>query len=167
MDPKTKKKMEKEMKKMRKKDLREKCEVLAEQHSTVQRRIAAIEKAKSNMETDLFKAIDANDNSTIEIIKSKMTYYKEELDRLTKREKTLAEETELFSKGYEERYSGDSSMWGTVGAWIVGLGSAVISGYGIVKSHKSFNDGSMVDKGTKNIAEKISGIREYLMFWRH
>lgn len=167
MDPKTKKKMQKEMQKMRKKDLKEKCEVLAEKHSAVQKRIEVIEKAKSNLETDLFTAIDAKDGTTTEIIKSKMAYYKEELERLTKREKTLAEECELFSKGYEERYNGESSMWGTVGAWIVGLGTAVLSGYGIFKSHKAFDDGTLVDKGTKSLAEKMSGIREYLMFWRH
>ena len=164
MDPKVEKKKLKEMKKMKKRDLKEMAANLAVEHKTVCEKYKTVEESRNTLEKGLFAAIDAHDNTSAEVIKSKMTHLKDELERLAKRQKELAEELELVRRAEKNDFEGKSSAWTTVGAWVVGLGTMALSGVGLYKSHKAFNDGTMVDKGTKSLAERLSGLFSFMQF---
>jgi len=164
MDPKTEKKMVKEMKKMKKKELKELCQNLAAEHSAVREKYKLVEANKNRLEKALFAAIDAKDQETAEIIRSKMGVLKDDLERLAKREKALAEECELGSRVSKNDYEGKSSAWTTVGAWIIGGATVALSGWGLFKSHKAFETGEMVDKGTRGLAERMSGLFNFMNF---
>lgn len=164
MDPKEEKRLIKELKNMKKKELREMAMNLADEHENCVKKYKTVEGAKEALETALFNAIDAKDNSTTEIIKSKMTVLKDELDRLSKREKALTEELELVRRAEKNDYDGKSAKWTTIGAWLIGISTTALSAWGITKSHKAFNDGSMVDKTTKGLAERLSGFLSFMNF---
>ena len=164
MDSKTEKKMEAKMKTMKKKELKELCQNLAMEQAVVREKYKAVETNKNQLEKALFAAIDAKDTSSAELINSKMSILKDELERLAKREKTLAEECELASKVIKNDYDGKSSAWMTVGAWIIGAATVGLSGWGLVKSHKSFEKGEMVDKATRGLAERMSGLFNFMNF---
>jgi len=164
MDSKTEKKMLKGMKKMKKKELKELCQNLAAEQATVRKKYKIVESQKNQLEKALFAAIDAKDTETAEIIRSKMGVLKDDLERLAKREKTLAEECELASKVTKNDYDGKSSAWTTVGAWLIGGATVALSGWGLFKSHKSFENGEMVDKATRGLAERMSGLFNFMNF---
>ena len=164
MDPKLEKKKLKELKKMKKKDLKEMTQNLAAEHKAVAEKYRAIEQNKNTLDACLYSAIDAKDQITAELIKTKISHVKEELDRLAKRQKELAEELELSSRAAKNNFDGKSSAWTTVGAWVCGLGTMALSGFGLYKSHKAFSDGTMVDKGTKGLSEKLSGLFSFMQF---
>lgn len=164
MDPKVEKKRLKELKKMKKKDLKEMQENLAAEHKTVCEKYKTVEMSRNALETALFTAIDAHDNTSVEVIKSKMSHLKDELERLAKRQKELAEELELASRAGKNDFDGKSGAWTTVGAWICGLGTMGLSAWGLHKSHQAFNDGAMIDKGTKGLAERLSGLFSFMQF---
>lgn len=164
MDPKLEKKKVKELKKMSKKTLKQRSQDLMTEHEDVLNRQKKVQASYNGLTDSLVKAIDAKDEGTINLIKSKMAVIEKGLDRLEKREKMLAEEIELVSKAYKNDFDGKSSAWTTAGAWIVGLMTTGLSAWGLVKSHKSFEDGSMVDKGTKGIAERLNGLFSFMNF---
>lgn len=164
MDPKTEKKMMNAMKKMKKKELREMCQNLAAEHTAIREKYKLVEESKNRLEESLFAAIDAKDVETAEIIRSKMSILKDDLERLVKREKTLAEECELVSRVTKNNFDGKSSAWITAGAWLIGSATVFLSGWGLVKSHKSFETGEMVDKGTRGLAERMNALINFMSF---
>ena len=164
MDSKTKNKIEKDMKKMKKRELKELCQNLAADLASTREQYKIVESNKRQLEKSLFTAIDAKDSTTAEIIRSKMGLLNDELERLAKREKALAEECELGSRVAKNDYEGKSSAWTTVGAWVIGGATVFLSGWGLVKSHKTFETGAMVDKGTRGLAERMSGLFNFMNF---
>ena len=82
MDSKNEKKKIKELRKMKKRDLKEMCQNLASEHSAVVVKYKAAEENKNTLDGLLYSAIDAKDQATAELIKSKITHVKEELERL-------------------------------------------------------------------------------------
>lgn len=166
MDPKTEKKRMKELKKMSKKTLKQTGQNLMAEHEEVLKRYKDVAKAYNAMTATLLTAIDADDSTTTELARSKVGVLKDELDRLMKREKTLAEEIELVSKSLKNDFDGKSGVWTTVGAWVIGAATTGLSAWGLIKSHKAFEDGSMVDKGTKGLAEKLNGLFNFSGFFK-
>ena len=79
----------------------------------------------------------------------------------------LAEEIELVSKASKNDFDGKSGAWTTVGAWVIGLSTTALSAVGLYKSHKAFNEGSMVDKGTKSLAERLNGLFSFTGFFKN
>lgn len=151
---------------MKKKKLAELCENLAVEYETVTKNIDAMEIAQSGLVKARNAAIDADDNKTVEICKSKMEVLEKELERLVKRQKAIAEEYELIRRAEKNNFDGKTGVWKTVGAFLIGVGTTAISGWGVVKSHQAFNDGSMVDKATKSLAERASGLMNFFSFLR-
>lgn len=166
MNSKTEEKKLKEYRKMKKKRLSELCENLAVEYESVTLKINEMEAAKTRLEKSWNSAIDAEDDKTAEICQSKMTMLDKELERLVKRQKTLAEEYELIRRAEKNNFDGKTGVWKTVGAFLIGVGTTAISGWGVVKSHQAFNDGSMVDKATKSLAERASGLMNFFSFLR-
>lgn len=164
MDKKTEQKKLKELKKMKKKDRKEMEQNLAFEQKLTIERYKVVEANKKALDTALYAAIDAKDQITAEQIKSKITHEVEELERLAKRQKELAEEIELASRAEKNKFDGHSSAWTTVGAWVCGLGTMALSGFGLYKSHQAFDKGAMVDKGTKGLAERLSGLFSFMQF---
>ena len=164
MDPKLEKKKMKEIKKMNNRKLKQRSQDLMAEHEDILERYNGVQKAYNGLVASLIKATDAKDESTTELVKSKMSILEKELDRLSKREKTLAEEIDLIEKAQKNNFDGRSGAWMTAGAWIVGMMTTGLSAWGLVKSHKSFEDGSMVDKGTRGIAERLNGLFSFMNF---
>ena len=166
MNSKTEEKKLKEFKKMKRKKLAELCENLAVEYDGITRKISVMEEAQSGLIKSRNAAIDADDSKTVEICKSKMDVLEKELERLVKRQKAIAEEYELIRRAEKNNFDGKTGVWKTVGAFLIGVGTTVISGWGVVKSHQAFNDGSMVDKATKSLAERASGLMSFFSFLR-
>jgi len=166
MNSKTEEKKLKEFKKMKRRKLAELCENLAVEYETVTMRINEMEANKTGLLRSWTKAIDAEDSKTAELCQSKMTGLDKELERLVKRQKALAEEYELIRRAEKNNFDGKTGVWKTVGAFLIGVGTTAISGWGVVKSHQAFNDGSMVDKATKSLAERASGLMNFFSFLR-
>ncbi len=166
MNSKLEEKKLKEYKKMKKKKLAELCENLAVEYESVTMKIGEMEAAKGRLQTSWSKAIDAEDSKTAEVCQSKINMLDKELDCLVKRQKTLAEEYELIRRAEKNNFDGKTGVWKTVGAFLIGVGTTAISGWGIAKSHQAFNDGSMVDKATKSLAERASGLMNFFSFLR-
>lgn len=166
MNSKTEEKKMKEYKKMKKKKLAELCENLAVEYDDITRKISVMEEAQSGLIKSRNAAIDADDSKTVEICKSKMDVLEKELERLVKRQKAIAEEYELIRRAEKNNFDGKTGVWKTVGAFLIGVGTTAISGWGVVKSHQAFNDGSMVDKATKSLAERASGLMNFFSFLR-
>lgn len=164
MDKKTEQKKLKELKKMKKRDLKEMCQNLASEHRLACENYRTIKESRDSLEATMFSAMDARDEVATELIKSKMIHLKEELEILAKRQKELAEELELASRAAKNDKDGKSSAWTTVGAWVCGLGTMALSGFGLYKSHQAFDKGTMVDKGTKSMAERLSGLFSFIQF---
>lgn len=164
MDPKTEKKELQKLRKMKKSELKDLQLNLADELSFVRKKYKTTEASKNGLEKSLFDAIDAKDSVTTEIIKSKMSVLKDELERLSKREKSLTEELELASKAAKNDFDGKSGAWMTAGAWLIGITTTVLSGWGLRQSHKAFNDGTMVDKSTRGLAERLSGMLSFMNF---
>lgn len=166
MNSKLEEKKLKEYKKLKKKKLAELCENLAVELETVTMKINKMESAQSGLVKSLNAAIDAEDSKTEEVCRSKMAVLEKELERLVKRQKAITEEYELIRRAEKNNFDGKTGVWKTVGAFLIGVGTTAISGWGVVKSHQAFNDGSMVDKATKSLAERASGLLNYFSFLR-
>ena len=166
MNSKLEEKKLKEYKKIKKKKLTELCENLAVELETVTMKINKMESAQSGLIKSLNAAIDAEDEKTEEVCRSKMTVLEKELERLVKRQKAITEEYELIRRAEKNNFDGKTGVWKTVGAFLIGVGTTAISGWGVVKSHQAFNDGSMVDKATKSLAERASGLMNFFSFLR-
>lgn len=166
MNSKLEEKKLKEYKKLKKKKLAELCENLAVELETVTMKINKMESAQSGLVKSLNAAIDAEDSKTEEVCRSKMSVLEKELERLVKRQKAITEEYELIRRAEKNNFDGKTGVWKTVGAFLIGVGTTAISGWGVVKSHQAFNDGSMVDKATKSLAERASGLLNYFSFLR-
>jgi len=164
MDPKTQEQMLKEMKKMKKKQLKELQLDLADEQMAVQRKYKEVEASRDKLEKELFDAIDAKDSAKMDDVKAKLSILKDNLERLAKREKALSEELELASKVKKNGFDGESGIWMTVGAWVMGAATTGLSAWGLVKSHKSFEDGTLIDKSTKGLAERLSGLFSFMSF---
>lgn len=163
MDSKIEKKGIKE-RKMKRKDLKEMCQNLASEHKSESEKYKTMEWIKNTLDTQYHIAVDANDQAKAELIKLKIAHVMGELERLAKRQKELTEELELTSRAWKNDFDGKSSAWTTIGAWICGLGTMALSGFGLYKSHQAFDKGSMVDKGTKSLAERLSGLFSFMQF---
>ena len=166
MNSKLEEKKLKEYKKLKKKKLAELCENLAVELETVTMKIDKMESAQSGLVKSLNAAIDAEDSKTEEVCRSKMQVLEKELERLVKRQKAITEEYELIRRAEKNNFDGKTGVWKTVGAFLIGVGTTAISGWGVMKSHQAFNDGSMVDKATKSLAERASGLMNYFSFLR-
>lgn len=166
MNSKTEEKKLKEYKKLKKKKLAELCENLAVEYETVTMKISKMEAAQSGLVKSLHAAIDAEDSKTEEVCRSKMTVLEKELERLVKRQKAITEEYELIRRAEKNNFDGKTGVWKTVGAFLIGVGTTAISGWGIAKSHQAFTDGSMVDKATKSLAERAQGLMNFFSFLR-
>ena len=166
MNSKLEEKKLKEYKKLKKKKLAELCENLAVELETVTMKIDKMESAQSGLVKSLNAAIDAEDSKTEEVCRSKMQVLEKELERLVKRQKAITEEYELIRRAEKNNFDGKTGVWKTVGAFLIGVGTTAISGWGVMKSHQAFNDGSMVDKTTKSLAERASGLMNYFSFLR-
>ena len=166
MNSKTEEKKLKEYRKMKKKRLAELCENLAVEYESVTLKINEMEANKTQLLSSWTAAIDAEDSKTAEVCQSKMTALDKELDRLVKRQKALTEEYELIRRAEKNNFDGKTGVWKTVGAFLIGAGTTAISGWGMFKSHQAFNDGSMVDKATKSLAERASGLMNFFSFLR-
>lgn len=166
MNSKTEEKKLKEYRRMKKKKLAELCENLAVEYETVTMKINEMEANKTRLMKAWTASLDAEDNKTAEVCQSKMTALDKELDRLVKRQKALTEEYELIRRAEKNNFDGKTGVWKTVGAFLIGAGTTAISGWGMFKSHQAFNDGSMVDKATKSLAERASGLMNFFSFLR-
>lgn len=164
MDKKTEQKKLKELKKMKKKDRKEMEYNISFEHKLVVDRYKAVKANKEALDKQLYAAIDAKDQTTAEIIKSKISHEIDELKILASRQKELADELELVSRADKNKFDGKTSAWNTVGAWVCGLGTMALSGFGLYKSHQAFDKGAMIDKGTKSIAERLSGMFSFMQF---
>ncbi len=166
MNSKLEEKKLKEYKKLKKKKLAELCENLAVELETVTMKINQMESAQSGLMKSLNAAIDAEDSKSEEVCRSKMQVLEKELERLVKRQKAITEEYELIRRAEKNNFDGKTGVWKTVGAFLIGVGTTAISGWGVMKSHQAFNDGSLVDKATKSLAERASGLMNYFNFLR-
>ena len=166
MNSKLEEKKLKEYKKLKKKKLAELCENLAVELETVTMKINQMESAQSGLMKSLNAAIDAEDSKSEEVCRSKMQVLEKELERLVKRQKAITEEYELIRRAEKNNFDGKTGVWKTVGAFLIGVGTTAISGWGVMKSHQAFNDGSLVDKATKSLAERASGLMNYFSFLR-
>lgn len=164
MNSKLEEKKLREYRKLKKKKLAELCENLAVELETVTMKINKMEGAQGGLVKSLNAAIDAEDSKTEAVCRSKMAVLEKELERLVKRQKAITEEYELIRRAEKNNFDGKAGAWKTVGAFLIGIGTTAISGWGISKSHKAFEDGSMVDKATKSLAEKASGLMNFFSF---
>lgn len=164
MDSRTEKQKMKEIQKMNKKTLKQRCQDLMIEHEAELENYRQVQEAYNGLVKSYVKAIQAEDEATAAVVKSKMDVLEKELERLSKREKTLAEEIDLIERAQKNNFDGKSGAWMTAGAWIVGIMTTGLSAWGLVKSHKSFEDGSMVDKGTRGIAERLNGLFSFMNF---
>lgn len=166
MDAKMEKKRMKELKKMNKAALERRRQEFIDDQKDVLRSIRLEESNHATLILNLDTATQAKDASTTTVIESRLRVSERHLEYLNKRERALTEEIELISKAMKSDTEGMSAKWGMVGSWVIGGLGLGLSGWGLYKSHKSFNDGSMVDKGTKSLAEKINPLNLFKMFGR-
>ena len=167
MNSKTEKKKLKELRKENKKTLKQRSQDLMAEHEQTVVAYKTIDTAHRQLTASLIDAINADDKATIELLTSKIGVLDKELDRLSKRDKTLTEEIELISRASKNDFEGQSSKWTTVGAWVIGSATTALSAIGLWKSHKAFNEGSLVDKGTKSLAERLNGLFSFTGFFRN
>ena len=156
-----------ELRKMKKRKLKDlEKTLIVERESVVEERNAADASYKTLVRklVSLTDAKDEDKTEDIEKVKSTMAILEKELSRLEKREKALTEELELVSRAFKNDYDGKSGAWTTVGAWIIGAATTGLSAWGLAKSHKAFNDGTMVDKTTRGLAERLSGLFSFMSF---
>lgn len=157
MDNKTKEKKLKEFKKMNKTSLRIKGQDLIDQHDLVSSRLKELQRYHASLTKSLVSAYEADDEekTSVPLIKSQLEAVERELETFAKREKALTEEIELVSRALKNDFEGGSARWSVIGSWVAALGGLGLSGYGMWKSHKTFEDGTMVDKTTKSAAERL------------
>ena len=141
-------------------------ENLVNEHKSVAERYKMMDHTYSSLANDLISALNKHDSKEVEDVKAKMLVVKDELDRLSKREKSLSEEIESINKAIKNDFDAKAGMWSTLGAWIIGGGTLILSGFGLVKSHKAFENGDMVDKGTRSLAEKMNALFSFFNFKR-
>lgn len=157
--------------------LRQMGETLLKEHDSILKRYKKLETAYTSLATDLVNAYDTevNDgddiaekakNRRIDTIKAKMAVVKDELERLSKRENSISEEVASINKAIKDDFDAKTGAWTTVGAWLIGGASVVLSGWGLAKSHKAFEDGTMVDKPTRGLAERINALFNFFNFKR-
>ena len=137
---------------------------LLEEHLTVLARYSSLDVRYAKLTNDLSAAIEAEDTDEIEKIKASMALIKEELDRLSKREKSLTDEVEMINAARKDDLEGKSAAWKTAGAWFIGTTTLVLRGLGLLASHRAFENGDLVDKQTRSLAERLSGLLNFFNF---
>lgn len=166
MDKKQEKKLMKELRKMNKLALEKRRQEFLDDLKDVQRSIRLEQQNRADLSLNLDSATKSKDSSTAMIIDGRLKVSERHLDYLTKREMALTEEIEVIGKALrsEDDVSANKKM--NIASCIVGGAGLGLSGLGLYMSHKGFNDGSMIDKGTKSLAEKINPHSLFKMFQR-
>lgn len=162
MDKKTEARKLKENRKLKKRAVLERQEYFLDEQlkvtleaNEVQTKLHSLEKA---YEIALSAGKDYEGPSLV-VIKEQMTYFRSKLEDLSKREKMLTEEIELLDRAMKSKSDSTSGKWMAFGSIAAVLSSLGLSGFGLVKSYKAFDDGQLVDKGTRSLAEKIDPLR--------
>lgn len=164
MDKKQERKMLKELRKLNKTALEKRRREFLGDLEAVQRNIRIEQGNRADLIMSLDSAAKSEDSSSATIIEGRLKVSERHLDYLTKRERALTEEIELIGKALKSEDDVSNNKLLTVGSWLAAGSGLVLSGLGLYASHKSFNDGSMVDKGTKSLAEKISPASLFKLF---
>ena len=164
MDAKMERKRMKELQKMSKKELIRKRKDFVDQQDELNDRLKVVQDQHDQLVMSLVTAIKGKDQTNAGLIKSQIEVMDKELEYMNKREKALTEEIELISRAIKNDDEGMSSRWSMVGSWVIGGLGLGLTGWGLYKSHKTFEDGSMVDKGTKSLAEKINPFELFKRF---
>ena len=166
MDKKQESKCMKELKKLNKVELEKRCQEFLGDLKDVQRAIRLEQQNRADLTLNLDSAMRSKDESTTTIIEGRLKVSERHLDYLTGREKAITEEVDVIKKILKGEDDVALNKLATLGAWFAAGSGLVLSGFGMWKSHKAFNDGSMVDKNTKSLAEKINIPNLFRMFQR-
>lgn len=166
MDKKTEAKKLKENRKLKKRAVLERQEYFLDHQKAVTLEVIAVQTKLQNLERAYEIALVANDKDydgpSLAVIKEQMDYFQSKFDSLGKREKMLTEEIELLDRAMKSKSDSKTSKWIALGSIAAVLSSLGLSGFGLVKSYKAFDDGILVDKGTRSLAEKIDPIRIFV-----
>ena len=154
----------KELRKLNRGALEKRRQEFIDDQRDVLRAIRLEQQNHSDLIMNLDSATKSKDASTATVIEGRLKVSERHLEYLTKRERALTEEIELIGKALKAEDDSSANKWMTIGSWVIGGAGLGLSGIGLYKSHKAFNDGSMVDKGTKSMAEKINPLNLFKAF---
>lgn len=168
MDNRTEKKRLKELKKMKKRALITRREEFLDQQKTVSIELEETQQNYNALNRSLISVLESENKDkaeVAEVLQHQIEVAEKKLKNLNEREKLLTEEIELMSRALKNDADAKAGKGMLVGSLIMGTVSAGLSGWGLWKSHTSFEDGSMVDKATKSTAERINPFDSFKKFF--